>query len=202
MPDVDIEIKDAPADTGEYAYPMADELLVEGQRVGKGDLIHHFGDEKLDSSFEIVYGFGWGGIYTDTLTKVQMPKFTEWSEFIESIKSGEYQVVFLAEEKSYKTSDNRVETLSHYRNHHNNGWEPIMTKKSRDILDTRNELEYIKSYEDVREMFDAIYTPSSIENVAEANAMYELFIDCGYKVDSLSSPNDIISQTGLDGFTD
>jgi hypothetical protein len=202
MPDVDIEIVDAPQDVGDHGYPMADELRVEGMRVRKGDLIFLPGNENLDSTWEVVYGFDWGGIYTDSITGFQMPRFREWSTFVDSLENGTCQVVFLREETSFYSDEETVRTLSHYRNHHEDGLEFILVEQARHPLETTSELQSIEIYETVRELIDEIYTPDAITTADEAEAVYELLIDSGVRETILPDPDEISNQAGLNTFTD
>jgi len=200
MPDVDIEITDAPPDTGEYAYPMATELRVEGFRVGKGDLLYSPADERVDSTWDVIKGFDWGGIHTDSITKFQMPQFREWSKFVDIVKNEAHQIVHLREETSFYSDEETVRSLSYYQHHFNDGWQPILIEKSRHPLETTSELQYLKSYDSLQEMVDDIYTSDTITNIDKAEAIYEFLINSGVNKNILTPPDEISTQSGLNEF--
>lgn len=201
MPDVDIEIIQAPPDTGEHSYPMAKELQVEGTHVTKGDLLFSFGDEKLDSTWTVVYGFDWGGIYTDSLTRIQMPMFREWSDFVDDLDNGEIQVVPHREETSYYTDEETVRTLAQYRNYHDDGVEFVLVEYTRHPLETQSALEAVNVFDSAGELVDYIYRPDKISSTDEAEAIYDFLLESGVREKSLSSPEDIVSQDGLESYS-
>jgi len=201
MPDVDIEILDALPDTSEHAYPKAKELQVESIRVRKGDLIFSPADEHVDSTWEVIYGFDWGGIYTDFMGEFQMPRFRKWSDFVSDVEDGDLQVVMLREETSFFVNEEMVRSLSHYRNHHEDGVEFIIVERTRHPLETTSEVQSFSIYESAGEMVDDIYTPDALETTKEAEEVYQLLIDSGVQEGLLTPPDEISNQAGLDAFT-
>jgi len=202
MTDIDIEITDAPPDVSENMYPMAEGLLVNGMRVKKGDLIFLPGDERLESTWEVIYGFDWGGLYTDSPGVFQMPRFQKWSDFVDDVETGDLQTVFLREKTAFYLDDETVQTISHFRHYHDDGVEYILTKQNRHPLETTNKFQSIEVYEDVRELVDDVYTPEEVTTSQEAKAIYNLLIDSGVNEAILAPPGEISDQAGLDSFAD
>ncbi|PSQ51954.1 hypothetical protein BRD20_09040 [Halobacteriales archaeon SW_8_65_20] len=202
MPDVDIEIIDGHPEAGEYGYPMAVELEVEGIRVRKDDLLLSPETEKIDRTWEPVYGFDWGGIYTDSLTEFQLPRFHKWSDFVEAVKHGNHEVILLQEEVSYYVDEETVETLSYYRRHHQDGFQSVLVRRTRHPLETTLEFQSQEIYEETQDMIEDIYSPEALSSVNEAEAIYEFLTDAGIITDTLPEPEVAAEQSGLESFKD